>query len=145
MTRSRVLEAFGTPLDRLMSRPNVKAAGEDKLSVEVADYLRESTITGAYRGVWFHVPNQGHRSQATGAKFKAMGLIPGVPDFALMWEGGCGLIELKTEDGALTRNQRDFVHWCGKAGVSHAVCRSVEDVHVSLLSWGAIPVKGVTA
>lgn len=37
----------------------------------------------ALRGLLFHIPNGGNRSMREGAKFKAMGVVAGIPDMIL--------------------------------------------------------------
>ena len=145
MTKSKILLArFGTYLDRLMTRSEIAAKGEDALSIHVADMMRKFTKDGAYRGVWFHVPNEGKRTDYAGAKCKAMGMIPGVTDFIFMWDGGHGGIELKVKKNPLTDTQEDFKSWCDDSGVPWALCRSKEEVYATLLGWGALRVTQVT-
>lgn len=60
-----------------------------------------------------HVPNEGRRSVAYGARLKAMGMLPGVSDFIIFlprhdFHGAC--IEVKTIGGKPTVNQIDFIN-----------------------------------
>jgi hypothetical protein len=50
---------------------------EDVEHMAVARYLN---LLGV---LWVHVPNEGKRSKAAGARLKAMGMRPGFPDFLI--------------------------------------------------------------
>ena len=56
----------------------------------------------------FHIPNGGKRSPAEGAKFKAMGVVAGVPDLFIpslsLW------IEMKKEIGGIVSKEQKAVH-----------------------------------
>ena len=78
----------------------------------------------------YHVTNEGKRSPRQGAMAKAMGLRPGVPDLHLPIgrPGYIGLwIELKTEKGRVTPNQRRWLDQMEQWGHRVEVCRSVEE------------------
>jgi hypothetical protein len=66
---------------------------------------------------WFHSPNGGARNAQEGAKFKRMGVKPGVPDIVLPMprKSYHGLvIELKRVDGSigdLSDSQNDWLNW----------------------------------
>lgn len=61
----------------------------------------------------FHIPNEGKRSEAQGARFKAEGMKPGVPDLFLpvargLWHGL--FIELKRQKGGrVSEAQRRWI------------------------------------
>lgn len=59
-----------------------------------------------------HIPNGGKRSKSEAARFKAMGVKPGVSDIFLPAPRGKyhGLyIELKAKDGKVSKEQKDFL------------------------------------
>ncbi len=128
-------------LPTLMSRPRIEGMPKLRLSREqcltvcVADRLREHTIKRKLRCVWMHIPNEGKRSQYDGAVTKAMGRIPGAPDFIFL---GFGVIELKTDDGKQREAQEMFEWWCGEEKIEYVICRSVEEVENQLRVWGAL-------
>lgn len=78
----------------------------------------------------YHVPNEGKRSRATGARMKAEGLKSGVPDVCLpVARGGKhGLyIELKREKGGrLTPAQREWIKSLKEQGYAAEVCHGWE-------------------
>lgn len=134
-----LVNTFGTYLDRLLACHWLRTlTGEDALSQDVAAFLRKETSNQRLTAVWTHIGNEGKRTPAQGAKLKAMGMIPGAADFVFNWSGGGGYIELKTEKGTLQRSQKDYRTWCFNCGVDYRICRSVEEVRLTLLEWGVL-------
>lgn len=129
---------------RLMGFKNFKGrtGEEDRLSIEVAIWLRAMTLTGRLRATWTHIPHEvaarGKFANIHMAKARALGLIKGSSDFVFVWPDGGGWIELKTPTGSLSPEQRDFRDWCEAKGCHHAVCRSLEEVQQKLFSWGVL-------
>lgn len=119
-----------------------RIGGEDRMSVDVAIMLRVATIEGRLRATWTHIPHEaagrGKFAAIYMAKAKAMGLIKGSADFVFVWQGGGGWIELKSETGSLTKEQREFRDWVIATGGNHAVCRSKQEVEAKLIEWGAL-------
>ena len=80
--------------------------------------------------LFFHIPNEGKRSRATGARLKAEGMRKGTPDLCLaVPRGGChGLyIELKRiRGGRLEKDQADALDALRAQGYAVAVCRGWE-------------------
>lgn len=78
--------------------------------------------------VLFAIPNGGARHPATGAKLKAEGVRPGVPDVMLAVPGGDGdhglFIELKrTRGGTVSSEQRAWHDRLRRQGYRVEVCR----------------------
>jgi hypothetical protein len=138
--------SIGTIL-RLMDYRTFKGrvGPEDRLTIEVATMLRVATVEGRLRATWSHLPHEaagkGKFAAIYMAKAKAMGLIKGSADLVFVWAGGGGWIELKTETGSLTKEQREFRDWCIATGCNHALCRSVEEVQRVLAEWGVLVSK----
>lgn len=57
---------------------------------------------------------------------KAMGVIPGVSDFAYLIPRSVRWIEMKTEDGVQSKEQRDFETLIRSLGMEYHICRSLE-------------------
>lgn len=117
---------------------------ETKLTIAVADYLRGEIHHGKQiirHGVpfpdllWAFVANEG-RSEADGAKFKRMGIRRGMADFIIWYDGGYGAIELKSAIGKQSSYQKDFQVRFEKLKGHYAICRSVQEVRDTLVSWG---------
>lgn len=125
---------------------------EQALQQAVYKYIRYA----APQALCFHVPNGmragGKNPLRTGAIFKTMGVMPGVADLLLFWRKGgdeflngfshnqpCfAAIELKAGKGTQTTYQKDFMHQWIHLGGQYAVCRSIDEVQVSLEQWGVI-------
>jgi hypothetical protein len=92
--------------------------------------------------VMFHIPNGGKRDAREGARFKAMGVMPGVADLFVMkrkeepssfnperyihiWHGL--FIELKSPKGKLTESQSDFAAASMANGYQYHICRSLDE------------------
>jgi len=81
---------------------------EEQLQVSLANYLDQRELeTKAFK--WFHVPNGGKRGILTATKLEAQGVKRGVPDVCILLSGGKVMfVELKTEVGTLTSDQKQF-------------------------------------
>jgi len=82
------------------------------------------------RGLILHFPNEGKRTTQYGKCLKDMGMRAGVSDlFIAMQRHGYGgaWIELKSKDGYLTREQKDFLSDMAVHGYFTAVCYSIEE------------------
>lgn len=78
----------------------------------------------------FHIPNGGYRNFAEAAKFKAIGVLAGVPDLCLVHNGQAYFFEVKTDKGKLSIEQKKIHHRWKEKGISIWVVRSVEEVDV---------------
>lgn len=107
---------------------NIK--GESAICVEIAWYLKGLSLEGNFPYVWFHVPNQflGKYNGLGGAILTFMGRICGIPDYAFLGRDGCFFIEVKTDKGIQSENQKVVQKWCEDVGVRYYLCRSLEDV-----------------
>lgn len=78
----------------------------------------------------YHVPNEGKRSQLTGARLRQAGLKSGVPDVCLPTAHGgyIGLyIEMKVRPNKPTENQKHWLRALRDAGHLTAVCYTWEE------------------
>jgi hypothetical protein len=85
--------------------------------------------------LWCHVPNEGKRSKAYGGRLKAEGMKRGVPDVLIfedyIWGKQLGhgvAIELKSESGTTTPEQRDWLDALDERGWLVSVCRTMDQV-----------------
>ena len=103
---------------------------EDELQIAVIEYCE-------LRGIpVVHIPNEGERSVTYGALLKRMGMKRGFPDlfFPIARRGFHGLfIEMKTDKGKLSEDQRKWLTELSKEGYLCRVCRSLEAV-IDILS-----------
>lgn len=90
----------------------------------------------------FHIPNGGKRDAREAALFKAMGVLPGIPDLGLCWPiGRVGFIELKAGRNGLTATQAALHERLKATGFLVAIAIDVEEALTILMAWGA-PVRG---
>ena len=85
---------------------------EDQEQIAVFEWA--NLLSGRYPelDLMYHIPNGGKRSKSEAARFKAMGVKPGVSDICLPVARGKyhGLyIELKALDGKPSQKQKDFI------------------------------------
>ncbi len=117
-------------------RAPVKRPRELHLHVAVVALLRKLAKPG---WPWWHTPNGEQRSAGAGAKLKAMGVKPGVPDLVLISpDGRFHALELKAPGGRLSEPQQDFQQWAAARGISHSVAENMDQVIAVLNFWGAL-------
>ena len=106
---------------------------EYQFQIEVADYLK---LVCPYP--WSAIAHGGYiLDKRTGAKLKAMGLMPGLADLLVMIPRGCVWLELKTPTGRQSAMQKAFQIMVSKlAGHSYHLCRSLDDEQDALESRG---------
>ncbi len=78
----------------------------------------------------WHTPNGGKRNIREAARFKEMGVKPGVPDvfMAIPIKGYHGLfIEFKAGKNSLTESQEKMINKLGMEGYMTATCYTVEE------------------
>lgn len=76
-----------------------------------------------------HIPNGGSRHASEAANLKRQGVKPGVPDLCLpVARGGYhGLyIEMKSEEGVISLNQRVFLESLNEEGYKAVVCHGFD-------------------
>lgn len=101
-----------------------------------------------YAGVFFSVPNGGHRDKITGAIMKREGALAGVSDLLLLvakggFHGLC--IEMKTPKGRQQESQKRFEDHVSEQGYLYRVCRSLDEFMETVgdyLDGALAPVKG---
>lgn len=90
----------------------------------------------------YHIPNEGKRSAAMGARLKAEGLKAGVPDVCLPTAHGgyIGLyIEMKVKPNKPTEHQKQWLRDLRKAGHFTAVCYSWEEAKELIEEYIRLP------
>jgi hypothetical protein len=110
---------------------------EQAIQKAVAELLDTAGRPGL---VWFHVPNGGARSPVEAAIFKGLGVKPGVPDIFAFYQSALYVLELKTEDGTLSDDQRIMLEQLAAAGAHTAVAYGVDQAITVLKSWGLVRV-----
>jgi len=105
-----------------------------------ANLCRTASLKEELKAVWFSVTNEysGKHNPIFGAVMGAMGRIRGAPDYVFMWEGGCACIEMKSEKGRLSANQKIFKEWCETKNVTYVVCYTAQEAFEKLRDWKLI-------
>lgn len=83
-----------------------------------------------YARLLFAVPNGGQRSAVTAKIMKAEGVVSGVADLILMkpsrqYHALC--IEMKTDKGRQSDNQKDWQFVIESHGYNYVICRTLEE------------------
>lgn len=96
------------------------------------DYLQYQCFTWfwnsfpKFRKQLFHVNNKA-RNSIEGNRFKAMGVVKGVADFILILKNEVLFIELKTETGQQSADQKEFQYIVNSLGHQYYIIRSLEE------------------
>lgn len=101
------------------------AQSEDRLQQEC--YLWFHNTYPQFRGLLFHAPNGGNRNAREGAKFKAMGVFPGVADLLFIFNNRFYAIELKTATGRQSMKQKLWAITVREQGVKYFVVRDLKN------------------
>lgn len=86
----------------------------------------------------FAIPNGGARDPITGARLKAEGVRPGIPDLMLAVKRGAhgGLvIEMKKVGNQQTTAQKEVIAYLNKAGYAWNVCWTTEAAITTIMSY----------
>ena len=112
-----------------------KFTGEDKLTNDVAIFLKMAVLENKLKGVFFHVPNESvsrtQKDMLRIMKKKQLGMISGAPDFVVVTKDKTIFIELKTKKGHQSDFQKMFQEWSEKNGIQYHIVRdvpSLEDI-----------------
>lgn len=86
----------------------------------------------------FHSPGGGKRPRGEAGKLKGMGTKPGVPDFLLprshrSWTGLA--VELKSETGRLSPDQKEWLDAFNQDGYVTAVCRTFDEFRAVVMHF----------
>lgn len=84
----------------------------------------------------FHVPNGGKRNLYEATRLKRQGVVPGIADILIFWQGGHGAIELKCGRNKTSPHQDYFADKWQWTGGRYALCRDLDSVVAALKDWG---------
>lgn len=115
---------------------------------EIDFHLQAWKLISAYKRrdvLAFHVPNGEKRDRRTAARLQAMGVRPGVSDFVVIVRGSVHFVELKTEKGVVSSDQKVFLADAETAGCCTHVVRSMDQLAGVLNAIGALRVRLTTA
>lgn len=120
-------------------KPAKRSTQEFRLQCAVVEHLRS-----AFPQVLFTHPAQKAKDAQEGHFNKMLGVRKGVPDLLLWWNKEnlgyprimAAAIELKSGAGKQSGYQANFEEIFTRIGGKHAYCRSVQEAHDALISWG---------
>jgi hypothetical protein len=112
-----------------------RAASEDQIQAAVVQHLNVRGIRGL---VVFGVPNGGLRSRTEAAIMKGTGVVPGVPDLAIVCGGRYYGLELKAQKGRLSPAQIAMQERLRAAGATVATVYGLDEALDVLKDWGLI-------
>jgi len=116
-------------------RPPGPRLSESQIQIAVMEHLRLRALPGV---VAWHVPNGGSRSKAEAGRFKAEGVVPGIPDINILWAGHFYGLELKAEKGRVSPAQQDMHEQMTAAGATVAVAYGLDAAIRQLEAWGVL-------
>jgi hypothetical protein len=108
---------------------------EEQIHKAVISHLAARSYPDTF---FWHTPNGGKRHIAEAAKFKAMGVVAGVPDILILKGGRLYALELKAPGGRLSDAQRKVGALMEKCGATISVAKSIDEALVTLEYWGIL-------
>jgi hypothetical protein len=108
---------------------------EQDLQRAVAQHLAWRARPGIW---WTHVPLGGWRTKVEAAILNGMGTRRGTPDLLLAYRGRMFALELKSDRGRLTANQRACHENLERAGVQVATAYGLDEALGMLEAWGLL-------
>ncbi len=100
-------------------------APEELICIKFAAYMKEMSITGKCKHVWFHVSNEGSAKgkQLWGMRQRNIGKFAGVADYIFLGDP-CLALEIKNGKKKLQDSQETFKKWCEDCNVNYRVAYS---------------------
>ena len=96
---------------------------ESKIQIEIVKYIRLLYP----KSLLFAVPNGGQRSIITASYLKREGVLAGVSDLIWINEGKTYFLEVKTDKGTQSVNQKEFQEKVEKQHLRYFILRSIKD------------------
>lgn len=106
---------------------------ERRLHIAIWDWLQVALPPDA---VAVHPANGEYRTAKTGALLKRMGVVAGISDFLIFWNGRCFAIEVKAPGGRVSPAQIAMAQRLQRAGVMTTIVYKMEAVETFLRSVG---------
>lgn len=123
-----------------MTKDPARFWAESNCQVAIVSFLRR-TLPPQYRVI--SIPNGRFKADPkTVERLKREGLTPGAWDLMVLRNDGwfCA-IEVKSDNGDLQDNQKEWGDWLSSGGASTAVVRSLEEAIEALVAFG-VPIRG---
>ena len=88
--------------------------------------------------VYWAVPNGGKRSKVEAARLKAEGVRAGVPDVHFIFRGVFHVLEIKTNKGRVSPEQKLMMECMKAAGTVVAVAHGTDSCMSQVKAWGMV-------
>ena len=85
--------------------------------------------------IWCHIPNEGKRSQKEGRNLLRMGLKTGIADYMFVTANQVLFLEVKTDNGQLSKAQTIFKEECFKKGISYLLLKTSDPSKLKNIVW----------
>jgi len=108
---------------------------EYDLQCAVVEHLRLRGVEGLR---FWHTPNGGFRNVREAARFKKMGVLPGVADLILVRDGSNYALELKVGRRPLSQSQTELLRFLRANGWLVWVASGIDEALRALECWGLI-------
>lgn len=108
---------------------------ETQLQISLVQHLK---LLGRKGLLYFHPASGGLRTKSEAAKFKAMGVVPGIPDLIMLYAGKTYGLELKTKRGVVSADQRAMLDAFRSAGAFAEVAHGIDEALAILNRWGLL-------
>ena len=114
----------------------MKKLTEEAIHIGIIDLLR---LTAAPGVLYFHPANGGLRNKREAAKFKRMGVLPGIADIVIIIPTGWVVfVEVKTPKGSVSEYQQGFKKFCEDHEYPYTVVHSISEAEKYFLSIGIL-------
>lgn len=108
---------------------------EEKIQIAI---MRHVSLRGEKNVVVAAIPNGGYRSPTEALRLRSGGVRAGMPDMLVVVEGVTSYLELKTETGRLSDDQRVMHRKLSEAGACVETAYGLDDALLTLERWGVL-------
>jgi len=98
-----------------MAKPIKFGPTEHQIQASLVQHLHARSRPGVF---WFGIGNGGNRNAITGSILKKEGVRAGTPDMCFIIDGRAHFLELKRENGKLSKSQIELKNEIEKAGAT---------------------------
>jgi len=110
---------------------------ENQLQQSIYLWYQNTYVINDKRCMILSIPNGGLRDKMTAILMKATGLYKGAADLLVIYRGWVGFVELKTDTGIQSPEQRQFEAHCIEAGIPYRLVRSLAEFQQLIQSLNA--------
>jgi hypothetical protein len=118
-----------------MGTGKMRGDAEFRLQCAVIQLLRLAPMPGVF---FCAIPNGEYRSKRTAGRLKAAGVVAGAPDLLVIVGGNAYGLEIKSEKGRQSPEQKAVEKAWNAAGGSYAIAYGIDEATDLLTSWRAI-------